>query len=521
MSAEVIRLLLALILVSTNDRVDARVDADAALARQQSSTSSQNSSPSVQSRSLPELPVLPLAQFPEPSRVALQLAFERARRAPDDELSVGQLAMTLQAWEQWEAAHAAYQRAIGLAGNGIRGDSKASKWKYLDAVVLQRLVRPNEAAVVLRHSADVHYLPAKIKLAEVLFDSGGVEESARLYEELVNEPAAEPIAELGLGRVAAAAGRYDEAVRHFARAIALFPEFGAAHYALARSARALGRTEESQRALERHQQFGARWPALDDPLLAEVAALRTDARASLQRGMKLAEAGDVPGAVAAHEAALAALAGSSAPSAASALSTPSAPSASSAAQAHVELITLYGQLSNWVKAEEHYRAAVALGVDLEAAHYNYGVLLGLQDRREEAAAAYRRALDINPLNPQARNNLGQLLERDRKYHDAAAEYRQVVEVMPTFRLARFNLGRMLIVLGRPLDAVTQLERLTEPRDVETPRYLFALATAKIHAGQRDDGVKWAHEAKRLAAEHGQHDLAAAIERDLAALSGAR
>jgi tetratricopeptide (TPR) repeat protein len=459
---------------------------------------------------LPALPVVALEQFPAASRAALHPAFERAKRAPDDELSVGQLAMTLHAWEQWEPAHAAYQRAIGLSLSRGSGDARTWKWKYLDAVVLQRLARPNDAANVLEDAAGLRgaaaprrYLPAKVKLAEALFDAGDVEKSARLYEELVKEPAAEPIAELGLGRVAAAAGHYEEAARHFARAITLFPEFGAAHYALARSARALGKTEESQRALERHQQYGARWPALDDPLLAEIAAIRTDARASLQRGLKLAEAGDVDGAIASHEAAL------------------TTSSGSAAAQAHVELITLYGRQKDWAKAEEHYRSAVSLAADLEAAHYNYGVLLGLQDRRAEAAAAYRLALEVNPLNPQARNNLGQLLERDRKYDDAAAEYRRVVEVMPTFRLARFNLGRMLIVLGRPRDAVVQLEHLTEPRDAETPRYLFALATAKIHAGQRDDGVKWANEAKRLAVEHGQQELAAAIERDLAALSGGR
>ena len=469
-----------------------------------------------QPASLPALPVVALEEFPEASRASLQPAFEQARRAPDDALSVGQLAMTLHAWEQWEAAHVAYQRAIGLAGAGERVDERAWKWKYLDAVVLLRLARASDAVNVLRpppgssESRGISYLPARVKLAEALFESGEVEASAQLYGELVKEPAAEPVAELGLGRVAAAAGRHEAAVRHFARAVSLFPEFGAAHYGLARSARALGKTEESRRALERHQQFGARWPALDDPLLAEVAALRTDARASLQRGAKLAEAGDVAGAIAAHEAALTALKTATAAS-----------SASSAAQAHVELITLYGRSSNWAKAEEHYRAAVTLGADLEAAHYNYGVLLGLQDRRDEAAAAYRRSLDVNPLNPHARNNLGQLLERDRKYLDALSEYQRVVDTMPTFRLARFNLGRMLIVLGRPRDAVAQLERLTEPRDAETPRYLFALATAKIHAGQREDGVKWANDAKQLAVAHGQHDLAAAIERDLAALAGGR
>jgi tetratricopeptide (TPR) repeat protein len=286
---------------------------------------------------LPSLPVVALDQFPEASRAALRPAFDRANRAPDDEEAVGQLAMTLHAWEQWEPAHTAYERAIGLSSSLANGGRDAWKWKYLDAVVLQRLARPNDATHVFR-SGVVGYLPAKATLAEALFDSGALEESARVYGELVKQPAAEPIAEFGLGRVAAAAGRHEEAARHFARAIELFPEFGAAYYALARSMRTLGKSDESQRALERHQQFGARWPALDDPLLAEIAAIRTDARASLQRGMKLAEAGDVAGAIASHEAALAAAASSS--------------PGSSSAQAHVELISLYGRLKNWAKADE-------------------------------------------------------------------------------------------------------------------------------------------------------------------------
>jgi hypothetical protein len=76
---------------------------------------------------------------------------------------------------------------------------------------------------------------------------------------------------------------------------------------------------------------------------------------------------------------------------------------------------------------------------------------------------------------------------------------------------------MLLALGRPDEAIAQLELLTEPRDAETPRYLFGLATAHVRAGHRDEGIRWANEAKRLALEHGQHDLAAAIDRDLALL----
>jgi Tfp pilus assembly protein PilF len=219
----------------------------------------------------------------------------------------------------------------------------------------------------------------------------------------------------------------------------------------------------------------------------------------LQRGLALLEAGDVEGAIAAHEAALA--------------------SDPSLTQAHVNLINLYGRARNWSRAEEHYRRAVTLGVDLADAHYDYGVILGAQEKWDPAAEAYRRALGVNPLHAQARNNLGQILERRQEFDPAASEYRQAVAAQPTFRLARFNLGRMLLVLGRTQEAIAEFEKLQQPRDAETPRYLFGLATAHVRAGHKGEGLKWANEAKQLALAFKQNELAAAIEREIAKLSG--
>jgi tetratricopeptide (TPR) repeat protein len=440
----------------------------------------------------PPLPRVAIDQFPGPARTAVSRAFSDADARPNDPAAVGALGRVLHAWEQWEAAHQAYTRAQTLAPT-------AFEWAYLDAVVLQRLARHAEAVTRLEQALSVSAasLPARVRLAEALLDAGDLERSRRSFEAVRGEPQAEPAALVGLARIAAAEGRHADAIPLFERAVALFPELGAAYYGLARSYRATGRAADANRALEQHARFGARWPRIEDPVLQTVSSLRDDPRASLQRGAALAESGDLTGAIASHEAAVAA--------------------DPSLGQAHANLVNLYGRARNWPKAEEHYRAAIALGLDLSELHYDYGVILGLQEKTDQAKAAYRRALEINPLHVQARNNLGQLLERERDFSSAAEEYRRARDAQPTFRLARFNLGRMLLVLGRTDEATAEFESLQQPRDADAPRYLFGLATAYVRAGRRDDALRCAVDARELALTYGQQELASAIEREIAKL----
>jgi tetratricopeptide (TPR) repeat protein len=440
----------------------------------------------------PPLPKLTLEAYPASARAALADVYRAAVAEPDSADAVGALAKRLHAWEVWAPAHEAYARSRVLAPASF-------DWHYLDAVVLQRLARQPEAVDLFRKTLALTpgYLPARVKLAEALLEAGEIDESERLFEVLVKEPAAEPAAQVGLGRIAATRGKHDAAIAHYERAVALFRELGAAHYGLALSYRAVGRPDDARRALALHQEHGPGWPAIEDPVLAAVRALKDDPTVELQRGKKLAADGDLKGAIAAYEAALA--------------------RDPSLAHAHADLITLYGRAGNWDKAEEHYRAVVALGVELGDAHYNYGVLLGIQEKWDAAADAYRLALSVNPHLAEAYNNIGQILERSRRFEEAAGEYRRALASRPAFRLARFNLGRMLLALGRTEEAIGELEKLKEPRDADSPRYLFALAAAHVRAGRKDEGIRLATEARRLALEFGQHDLAAVIERDLARL----
>ncbi len=441
---------------------------------------------------LPPLPALALEAFPLDARTAIEAALVQARRKPRDAGAAGALGITLQAWEQWEAAHLAYQRAQVLAPT-------SADWRHLDGLVLQRLARPAEAAMAFQQALEraPALLPAQARMAEALFDAGDLDASGRAYQALAKEQATAPVGELGLGRIAARQARHADAVTHFERAIALFPEFGEAYYGLAQSLRALERRDDARAALEKHRVYGTRWPAVDDPLAARVSSVRDDPGARLARGLRLAEAGDLTGAIEAHEAALA--------------RNPSL------AQAHANLISLYGRVGQWAKAEEHYKAVLALGYNVDEAHYNYGVLLGAQQRWSEAAAAYRLAVAANPLHAQARNNLGQLLERDRKLDEALDEYRRAVAANPQYRLARYNLGRMLLAARRFDDAIAEFERLREPRDAEAPRYWYGLAVAHVQAGRRDEGLALAREARRLAETFGQNELVAAIDRDITSL----
>ena len=440
----------------------------------------------------PALPRLAPETFPAASREAISRQYKEALARPNDAAAVGALGRLLHAWEQWDAAHAAYVRAHALA-------PAALDWPYLDAIVLQRHARHREAVDALRQALSVNadYLPAKLRLAEVLLEAGDLQESRKLFEPLVAVTATEPAALVGLGRIAAAEGRHEDAVRAFERAVGLFPELGAAYYGLARSYRALGRATDAERAVSRHTQYGARWPRLDDPVLASVGTLREDPRASLQRGIALGEAGDVPGAIKAHRDALA--------------------RDPSLVQAHANLVGLYGRAQDWAAAEEQYRAAIAKGFNNADMHYDYAVVLALQGKWDAAEAAYRKALEVNPLHVQSRNNLGQILERRRDFDGAISEYREAVEAQPTFRLARFNLGRMHLVKGDARQAISEFEVLRQPIDAETPRYLFALSTALVRAGNVDDGRKLGAEAQNLAAQFGQADLARAIAAELAKL----
>ncbi len=179
-------------------------------------------------------------------------------------------------------------------------------WFYLAGVVQSRLARHIDAAGLLKEAValDPTSVPARLALADALFASDEIDAALAEYMRLTDGPGA-PHAHYGVGRALAARGDAAAASRELEAAVALYPEFGAAWYALGMARRNAGPREEARAALARAQEFGARWPAVDDPLLAQVKALRDDASANAERGLQRERQGDLAGAIQAYEAAVA------------------------------------------------------------------------------------------------------------------------------------------------------------------------------------------------------------------------
>lgn len=442
-------------------------------------------------KAAPELPAIAFENFGPGIREQVKRAYEEARRNPRDASVVGRLGMALHAYDEFENAASCYLHAR-------RGAPGEFQWIYLLGVAQASAGRAAEATTTLREALRLRAddVPARLRLADLLFNAGELAESRQLYEAVIAKRADLAAAHYGLGRVKFAQ-RDPAAAEHFRRACELSPSYGAAHYALAMAYRDLGQQEQAAAELAIYQQFRLIRPVTPDPLLQSVAALNAGAAERLQTGVALEAAGQLPEAIAEHEKALAI--------------NPQLE------QAHLNLITLYARTEQFEKAEQQYQTIQTLNPNLAEAHYNYGVMLLERKRLDEAEQAFRRCLAINPGNAEASYNLGLLLEMKTQYDEALQRYQAAVESNPAHRQAHFQLARMLLYKNRAPEAIEHLKRTLTPEDAETPRYLYALGAAYARTGDRANAMRTLRAARDLAATWKQTDLLARIERDLKTL----
>jgi tetratricopeptide (TPR) repeat protein len=439
------------------------------------------------SRRAPALPELRLDAFLPAVRAEVSKAFEAAKANHADGAASGRLGMVLHAHQQYGAAAACYRRAEAL-------DPKRAAWPYYLSLVHAQEGNQSAALDAMDRALklDPGYEPAVLRMAELLFGAGRLEESGARYAKLSSAEA-----HYGAGRVHAAKGETTAAIESFERACAMFPDYGAAHYALALALVKAGREAEAKPHFARYEEHKLSAPPSGDPLLAEMKKLNVAATELIREGADLEAHGKLAEAVQAHLKALA--------------------TDPAMEQAHINLISLYGRMGESDKAAEHYQAAVALNPSRAECHYNFGVLQFSLQRYAAARAAFSRALAINPNYAEAHSNLGYLLETEGDVGAAMDHYRKAIDNQPGFRLAHFHLGRILVNRRQYAESIAHFERTLSPEDDSTPGYRYALGVACVRSGNRARGAPLLRQARREAIARRQEKLAETIAKDLRTL----
>ncbi len=118
-------------------------------------------------------------------------------------------------------------------------------------------------------------------------------------------------------------------------------------------------------------------------------------------------------------------------------------------QAHYNLGVVSGMEGHISEAIVHYRRSLAYNADDVQTHNNLANALSFQGQLDEAVVSYREALRCKPDCAEAHNNLGTALTRLGRLHEAVESFRRVVQLDPNFAEVYVNLGEALKDLGRP------------------------------------------------------------------------
>jgi len=448
-----------------------------------------------QKASLPDLPLITPEDFPPGVlRDKVRVAYAAVAANPLDASANGKLGMVLEAFRPSdERAEACYRRAHQL-------DPRSFRWTYYLATVLAAQTKYEEAIDTLRQALqlDPEYFPAQLKIGEYLRAEGRSEEATNTFEKIAQQHPESAQALYALGQAYESMRNLGKAVDSFRKACELFPYFGAAHYALARAYQRLGKADAAKEELARYEENKYDIPGAGDRLQADLDEIYMDPQSLLGLAIELGNHGRWEEAIVKHELVL--------------------QFDPKLIRAHINLISLYGRVHEFEKAEEHYFAAVRLDPRQSESHYNYGVLLLLENRQAEAKEAFQKALAANPRYAEAHNNLGDLLQREGKLTEAMTEFEMAIKDKPDFPQAHFNLGRLLVNQGMYKEAIEELLKTLSTRDEEAKAsYLYAVGAAYARARDLDNAIRYLHMARDQAASRNQFNLLTSIDRDLGAL----
>jgi serine/threonine protein kinase/Tfp pilus assembly protein PilF len=133
--------------------------------------------------------------------------------------------------------------------------------------------------------------------------------------------------------------------------------------------------------------------------------------------------------------------------------------APSLSETHAARAITLSMLWRWSEAEPEFRRALELNPNNATAHYFYGfVFLVPQKRFEEGLNELHTALSLDPLSAIVNTNLAATLFAAHRYPESLAQFQKTLERDPGFAPAHLKLGYLYTVTGRFGDAVSEVRK---------------------------------------------------------------
>ena len=395
----------------------------------------------------------------------------------------GKLAMNLHVHDFKQESIACYREASALAPSDFR-------WTYYLAVVLQDTGSEyTERWIQQSIQLKPDYAPLHVRYGNLLFAARKIDAAAREYQ-IANEKNGNlSHALLGLGRVALARGKINEAFDDLRRAQTINPQHTEVHGLLAELYRRQTQPELAQRETMIAQQL-PKETQIPDPLMGQWAEEGVSSYWYDMRGRAYLQNGNIPEAI-----------------------------------QQLEMATRFGS------EPEYFNT---LGVAYMYAH-----------QYEKAVAQHRHALELNPNSVQAQNNLAAALFELGQKEEAVNELKLAIQQHPEAPRSYLHLSNLRMRMGNPADAIRVLEegysRLPDHPGISLqlaaalatqnagvraaaiaektcrrtgcndPQSRYVLALSYSAAGRKADAVGTAEQALELARHSGDQDLIRQIE----------
>jgi tetratricopeptide (TPR) repeat protein len=153
-------------------------------------------------------------------------------------------------------------------------------------------------------------------------------------------------------------------------------------------------------------------------------------------------------------------------------------------EAHVSMASIVADSWDWGLTEKHYKRAIELIPNDEAAHCWYSQYLADAGRFDEAIGEAKLAQEIAPASRQANHALAYAFYMARRYVEAIEQSRKTLELDPNYPVAHIIIGLAYVQTGMHARAVLALQEARQRSD--SPDFLALVGYAHAMAGRKNE-----------------------------------